>query len=42
MELEKDRSRLEHADLIKREFYGGLEKGNGKVRGEKAVILTQV
>lgn len=44
MQLEEDRSRPERADLIEGEFQGisGLEKGNGKVRGEKAVNDTEV
>lgn len=44
MQLEKDRSRPEHADLREREFYGvsKLEKGNGKVRGEKALIDAEL
>lgn len=38
------RSRPEHADSIERDFYwvSGLKKGDGKVRGEKAVIDKEV
>lgn len=41
MQLEKDRSRPEHADLIEREFYGvtGLEKGNEKKSEMKRLSL---
>lgn len=43
MQLEKDRSRPEHAELIEREFYGvsGLKKGNEKKLRVKRLSLMQ-